>query len=312
VPPVQALWRLPRLLFRLQPDVLQSWMYNSNIVGACSRWSLPRRARLYWGIRQSLYDLAYERSHTARVIRISRFFATAPDAIIYNATLSAAQHEQTLGYPVAKRVVIGNGFDTDRFRPQPGAGEALRTTLNIAAGTPVVGLAARFDPLKDHRNFLRAAAIARRVFPALIVVLAGPGVTFDNSELRDLIRGLELDDAVRLMGPVSDMPSFYGVLDVAVSSSLSEGFPNTVGEAMACGVPCVVTNVGECAALVGGVGSVVPPRDSEALAQAIVQMLQLSPTERLSLGGSARGRVIENYSIASVASQYAQLYRSDA
>jgi glycosyltransferase involved in cell wall biosynthesis len=161
--------------------------------------------------------------------------------------------------------------------------------------------------MKDQPGFVRAARLVADRMPSARCILAGRGVP-ENAELRGLIRQLHLDDVVVLQPEVTDTPRFLASVDIAVSASYSEAFPNVVGEAMACGTPCVVTDVGESAMIVGDCGIVVPPRQPAALAEGVLALLNMPQEERRALGSRARRRILEHFSLASVVQQYERLY----
>src|SRR5665213_316569 len=205
-------------------------------------------------------------------------------------------------------IVIPNGFDTRRFRPCPQARREVRDELGIAPDALIVGLVARYDPLKDHATFLRAAAaiVARR--PETFFLLCGQNIDSHNRALVEQIQSLGLTGHCRLLGPRRDMQRVYPALDVLASSSISEAFPLVVGEAMACGVPCAVTDVGDSALIVGETGKVVPRANPQALARAIEELLAMKADARGQLGQAARQRVCELFDLDSVTQRYEAIY----
>jgi glycosyltransferase involved in cell wall biosynthesis len=193
-------------------------------------------------------------------------------------------------------MVIPNGFDTEVFQPDREAGRRMRRTWRIPEDQPLVGLAARLDPIKDHGSFLRAAALLAQERDDVRFVCVGGGIAPYREELQSLATDLGLSDRLVWAGEVEDMRAAHNALDIATSSSLSEGFPNTVGEAMACGVPCVVTNVGDSAVLVGTTGRVVSPSAPDELMAAWAELLDMSSANRAALGQAARDRITSEYS----------------
>jgi glycosyltransferase involved in cell wall biosynthesis len=208
--------------------------------------------------------------------------------------------------------VVPNGFDVERFRPDAEARAAVRAELRLSAGDVAFTLAARFHPVKDHRTLLAAAAAVVRACPNARFILCGEGVAWSNGELDAAIGAAGARAAFRLLGKRNDVARIFAASDVAVSSSLSEGFPNTIGEAMACGLPCVVTDVGESAAIVGPAGRVVPPCNPRAMADALVELAQCDGAARKRLGWAARARVEKNFAIGAVVRRYEELYRQAA
>lgn len=206
-------------------------------------------------------------------------------------------------------VVIPNGFDVEGWKPDPGARVDVRRELDLPLEAPLIGLISRFDPVKDHRTFLSAALLLLKRLPNVHFLLCGGGVTWENSELSAWIRSSGAASHFRLVGEREDIPRLTAALDLASLSSYTEGFPNVIGEAMACGIPCVTTDVGDAAYIVGETGRVVPPRQAEALAEAWRELIEAGPERRAALGAAARRRVAECFDLAGIARRYEGLYR---
>lgn len=300
--------RLRRCVRRFRPDVIQGWMYHGNLAATIARRLAGSQARLFWGIRQTFYGMAHERPLTRLVIRANAALSAAPQRVVYNSTLSRAQHAAA-GFNDERGILIPNGFDTELFRPDPNVRMAARNRLGIPERAEVVGLVARDHPMKDHANFLAAAARVAQARPDVFFVLAGAGVDRSSSRFDALLTQAGLQGRARLLGEVADVQRLYPAFDVAVlSSAWGEAFPNVLGEALACGVPSVATDVGDAAAIVGEAGRIVPPANSERLAAAIVEVLKLGPDGRRVLGEVGRQHVERHYSIAAVAESYRALY----
>lgn len=300
--------RLLRLVRRLQPDVLQGWMYHSNLAASLARAVWRWRAPVVWSVHYTLANLANERRLTAFVIRLCGRISHIADGIIFVSRTSQEQHA-ALGYDISRSQVFPNGINLNEFRPSNEARQSVRQELRLTAEAPLIGHIGRYHPMKDHANFLRAARLIVDVWPDARFLLAGRGVTKENTELRQLVHELRLTDCVHLLGERHDIPRVAAALDVFVlASAYGESFPNIIGEAMACGVPCVVTEVGDARWIVGDAGAVVPPRDSAALAAQVVAMLKLDSAARHALGLAARQRVSELFSLDSTAAHYAEVY----
>lgn len=300
---------LSRLITEARPDIVQGWMYHANLVASLAAAMARGPASVLWGVRASLDGHENERRSTAAVIRIGAWASRFTNGIVYNSRTSARQHEG-LGYVRTRSQVIPNGFDCAEFHPDESAGPALRAELRIGSETLLVGCLGRFHPVKDHATFMDAAGRALQKDRRLHFVLAGSGVDAANMALATAIARHGLSGHVHLLGERRDVPAVTAALDVACSSSAwGESFPNVLGEAMACAVPCVTTNVGESAEIVGTCGIAVPPRDPNALASAIVELAALDPVERIRLGLLARGRIEQDYSIQAIADRYEQYYR---
>lgn len=305
--------RLARTLRAWGPDVVQGWLLQGNIAATLGASVARVRCPVLWNVRWTLYDTESETRATRSLLRVSAMMSHQPARILYNSQLSAAQHA-AIGFRSTASVVIPNGFDTQRFAPSPDDRVLLRRNLGLSPSTLVVGMLARFHPMKDHENSLRAA---RRIVDAGIdahFVYGGRDVDGDTPVLRDLICTLQLENRVHLLGEVEDTPRFLAGLDAYWMSSwargIAEGFPNVLGEAMSCGIPCAATDVGDAAVLIGDTGQVVPARNPEALATAAVQLLQLSAADRAELGARARRRIEEEYALPLITARYHALYES--
>jgi glycosyltransferase involved in cell wall biosynthesis len=305
-PTFASILYLRRLVRELRPRICQGWMYHGNLVAALARHWGPQGARVVWNIRHSLYDLGAEKPLTRWAIRAGVYGSHHVDAIIYNSRVSAEQHER-IGYAPSRRVLIPNGFDLKRFRPDPETRRRIRKELGIPEEAGVVGMVARCHPMKDHANFIDAAKRLASRRKIVYFVLAGRGVDWKNPTLAALVGELGAE-RVRLLGERRDVPDLMNAMDVLANPSWSESFPNAVGEALACGVPVVATEVGDTAEIVSDVGIVVPPRDPEVLAKAWERVLEMPEESRRALGAAARRRVKERYSLLAVVDQYKALY----
>ena len=307
VPNPLGVLRLAAYLRRLRPVIVQTWMDHSNLIGGLAA-RMAGCPRVVWGIHHSNHVRGVaKRSTLLTVGACAKLSGRVPSRIVccseHAATLYAAR-----GFAADKLTVIPNGFDTGRFRPDPAARVELRRELGLSPDTPLVGLVARYDPFKDHANFLRAAAILGRSRPDTHFLLCGANVTRDNRALFMLANSLGLTRRCHLLGPRTDVPRINSALDLATSSSISEAFPLALGEAMACGTPCVATDVGDSALIVGQTGRIVRPSNSEALAAAWAELLSLDPDARARLSQAARGRIRDLFDLGAVTRRYERLY----
>jgi glycosyltransferase involved in cell wall biosynthesis len=299
--------RLSGWLRQCGPELVQTWMYHSNLIGGLAA-KLAGRKPLIWGIRQTNVDSASVRLRTSLIAKgAARLSRTLPDHILYNSHTSRRAHA-ALGYADDRASVIANGFDLAEYKPDPAARDAVRQDLGLDADALLIGLIARYDPQKDHTMFVAAAGLLHQRHPAAHFLLAGLGVDNGNAPLLAAIADAGISDRCHLLGHRGDTPYLMAALDVACSSSMGEGFPNTVGEAMACGVPCVVTDVGDSALLVGNAGRVVPPGQPHGMAREIASILSMSNDTRRSLGQSARDRIDTDFSLHAIAMAYQKLW----
>jgi len=308
IPSPTAFFRLVRRLKELKPDVVHTWMYHADLFGGAAA-RMAWGPTVAWGIRNGNLDRDKTKLSTRLVAvtcaLVSRFI---PDRIL-SCSEVARQIHVTLGYAPDKMRVIPNGFDLDRFRPDEVARQQVRAELGMRQETPIVGLIGRFDPQKNHLGFVEAAGLLHQKMPDVHFLLAGQEVNENNVELMRAVDNAGIGEVAHLLGLRNDMPRLMAALDVlASSSSYGEAFPNVLGEAMACGVPCTVTDVGDSAYIVGETGRVVPPGDMAGLADAMETLLTLSSAERASLGQQARARVAEHFEIGQVVRQYEAFY----
>lgn len=267
---VGGLWQLWRLLRQVRPQVVQTWMYHADLIGGVIA-RLAGVKRVLWGIHHTTLDAEKSRRSTIWVARLcARISFWVPSTIICCAQKALEVHRE-LGYAAEKLQVIPNGYDLTRFRVDEDARVRLRTEWNIG-NCWLVGMVGRFDPLKDHENLLNALAIIKSNGVDFCCVLAGRGLDQNNVQLMACLAEHNLTSEVKLLGQRTDIPDVMNALDVHVLSSSSEAFPNVVAEAMACGTQAVVTDVGDAAVIVGETGWVVPPKDPEALADALLQV----------------------------------------
>jgi len=306
-PSLSGLRKLHRVIREFQPDVVQGWMYHGNLVATLAHRFASGRTTLVWNIRQTLYELDYEKPMTRNVIRLNRFFSTYPGVLLYNSQLSRMQHEK-FGFSSREGQVIPNGIDVQRFSFSEDTRQHVRTELDIPAAAQVVGHVARLHPMKDHSAFLRAAAGLALRYPNTHFLLSGRGVSLENLTLAQLVPA-QVRDRFHLLGERGDVSKLMSAMDIfCLSSAWGEGFPNVIGEAMATGVPCVATDVGDSAIVIGDTGVVIPPRNKEALADGIESLLTVPLEERRALGESARARIEANYTLGAIVGQYVVLY----
>ena len=307
VPDPRAVARLIRTLWRERPRIVQTWMDHSNLIGGVAT-RLAVRAVLVWGVHHCHHVRGVSKRTTLMTVAAcARLSRRLPSGIVCCSEQARFEYARR-GFAAERLTVIPNGFDTDTFHPDPAARVAVRRELGLAPDVPLVGLVARDDPVKDHPNFLRAATRLRARLPQVHFLLCGDHIGPENVALRAAIESLGVDDRCHLLGPRRDIARIQASLDLATSSSFSEAFPLAVGEAMACGVPCVATDVGDSAAIVGEAGRIVPARAPGALASAWEELLSLAPDARARLGRAARSRIQRHYDLGAIARRYEDLY----
>lgn len=298
---------LRKALAAWKPDLIQGWMYHGNVAATLLSRCLGPRIPVVWSIRQSLYDVRKEKPGTRIAIWAGRLLSGTPSFTIYNSREAAESHAR-LGFSRQRQLMIPNGFDCNTFVPNPSARARIRLDLAIPESELVIGHVARYHPVKGHDLFIEAAASVAEKLSSVTFVLAGAGVDSTNQELNAAIGKFALGSRVRLLGLRTDIPDLTAAFDIAVVSSHAESFPNVVAEAMACEVPVVATDVGDCSGIIGDTGVVCPAGDAVALASATLSVVALSQNERQRLGREARVRIQTQYGLDKIAQRYWEVY----
>jgi len=307
-PSIADFARLVRELKSNPPAVIQTWMYHADLIGGLAGCFIPH-VKTVWGIHNSTLDKTTSKRSTRAIVRVNAVLSRFLPAKIIACSRVSQKIHQDCGYRADRMVFIPNGFDLEDFHPDAEARANLRAELGIPPTAPVAGLAARFDPQKDHATFFAAAREMMTALPDLHLILCGDGIKPENPELTAMISAFDKPGNIHLLGRRADMKAVYPAWDTAVlSSSYGEAFPLVIGEAMACGIPCVGTDVGDTAELIGVTGLTVPPREPGQLAEAVVSLLSMPEGERLELGRKARERILNNFEIRKIAGLYEKVW----
>ncbi|WP_156393112.1 glycosyltransferase family 4 protein [Burkholderia sp. Leaf177] len=318
LPSARLFRKLAQWLDELEPDVVQTWMYHADFMGGAAtyaaqlaRWyrgSRIRRPALVWGIHHTDLRLTGSSRATRWVARSCALVSSVvPDAIVCCAEAARLSHHKG-GYCPRRMTVIHNGIDLERFRANPAARASLRRSLGIGDDVPLVGVIGRYHLVKDYGTFISAMREVLHSMPHCRFVMAGHGLDQSNAELIALLDTAGLRHACYLLGPLPEPQTLLAALDVFCLSSKSEGLPTVIGEAMACEVPCVATDVGDTAFLIGATGRVVPAENPQALGRALSAMLNEPRTERIALGRAARNRVVSFFSMEASWQRYEKTY----
>ena len=308
-----AVQRLRAITKALGPDLVHGWMYHGNFMATLNQAVAGGlRGRVLWNVRQTLYRLRDEKPGSAVVTVLNRVLSHSPAAIVYNSKIARAQH-RAFGFADHHGIIIPNGFDCNLFKPSAEARAHFRSMLGLNEDHVLVGAIGHFHPRKDYPTLLKAAALVTQRHPQTRFLIAGRELTPDNPVLTQLIAAGNLQGRVFLLGERRDIPSLTAALDIACSSSARvEAFPNVIGEAMACGVPCAATAIGDTPMIVGESGRIAEPGSPDSLCEAISALVAAGPDGRRAMGELARRTILNGYSLESVVAQYEQLYRSTA
>ncbi|MFW1754227.1 glycosyltransferase [Acinetobacter wanghuae] len=291
--------KLRGLLKQLQPKTVQCWMYHANALISLSVIGLAQKPNVVWGIHHSLASPKDESISTKIALVLSKILSKQPSAIVYCAHSSKQQHAE-FGFQNAHQHVIANGVFLDKFQP----------SVQLHQPT-VIGFAGRYHTAKGYPYLFETMGLLKG--ENIIFKIAGGGASLENPEVKALFEQNQLDaEKVHLLDQISDMPAFYQAIDAFLMTSITEGFPNVLVEAMASGLPCISTDVGDAKYIVQDLGSIVPPRNAQAVADAILKYVQKTEAEKQALKHATRERVEQNFSIATVSRQYMQVWSQQA
>jgi len=298
--------RLIGLIRSREADILYSFLPAANVLGAIAKPFL-RSCRLVWGIRSAFVDLGRYDRMTRLSYTVQAWLSYMPDCIVAN-SVEARSTAIAAGISNKNFHIIPNGIDTERFSPDERQRAETRRAWGILPEAPLVGIVGRLDTMKDHPTFLRAAAEISQARNDVRFVCVGGGPADYHAELRQLAADLGLNDRISWVGPMDAVELAYNAIDVLVCSSHGESFPNVVAEAMACGVPCVSTDVGASRCIVGAAGRVVPSKDPIALAEAGLAILALPPEQRRQMKVETRQRILQNFALPRLVDRTIELF----
>ncbi|MDM1719806.1 glycosyltransferase [Acinetobacter towneri] len=283
--------KLRKLLRQLAPETIQCWMYHANALTSLSIIGLKQKPKVVWGIHHSLASPKDESISTKIALGLSKVLSKQPDAIVYCAYSSKQQHSD-FGFRNANQQVIVNGVFLNKFQPN-----------NALHQPTVIGFAGRYHKAKGYPYLFKAMGLLKN--KNIIFKIAGGGASLDNPEVKALFERYQLDHKkVQLLDQISEMPAFYQSIDAFLMTSITEGFPNVLVEAMASGLPCISTDVGDAKYIVQDLGAIVPPRNAQALADAILAYVAKSNAEKIALKQATRQRIEQNFCIEKISEQY--------
>lgn len=297
------IFALYKIIKKENPDILQTWLYHADLIGIVLG-KLIGVKRILWNVHSTLLPSSVTPKSTILIRKINAWLSRFTTGIINCSKKSIREHIR-IGYSPEKFIYIPNGYDCRAYYP---INFTLRDTFKISPDDFVIGVVGRFHPVKDHLNFLQSLVFIKAKFPSIKALLVGKNIDKSNTMLMNFIIQNDLNDNVVLLGERSDLLNLYNTLDMLVLSSISEAFPNVIAEAMACGKPCVVTDVGDAAYIVAETGIVVPTRNPKLLADGVLQMIAFGKDRIAEQGKSARNRIIQNFSLDKMIQSYNDLY----
>jgi len=304
----KALFKLVRFIRQNKPTIVQTWMYHADLLGGLAA-RLAGNRNVIWGVRTTNVQAGGTPATTAVMYVCAYLSRWIPRVIVCAADASRRAHEK-VGYDKSRMAVISNGFDLSSLAVTLDQGASLRAELGIQSDNVVIGMLGRFNPAKDQQNFVQATGRLARAYPNARFLMVGRGLDWSNAELKRWIDETGFASRFILLGERSDVAVCLRAMDMFCLSSRTEGFPNVVGEAMAVGLPCVVTDVGDAAMLIADTGIVVPKEDSAALAAGLEKLLLLGQERRSALGAKAKQRITSDFTIERARQRFESIYNS--
>ena len=300
---------LYKFLKKSKPDIVQTWLYHSDFLGGIVAYFIGVK-NIVWNIRGSYIGLKLNKFHTFFIIYINGFLSKFIPKFIVSNSYECINIFSSIGYKRDIFKFIPNGFDTQKFSPNIKIRNNFRKEIKIPSNAKLIGYIARFDAQKNHYGFIKIASIIKSKFPNAYFLLAGSGIDYNNEVLIDWIDKFNLKSSFRLLGCRDDINKINSALDLYLSPSNGEGFPNSIGEAMSCGVPCIATDVGDCKKIINNNNLITKVDDLTDFTNKTLIALNWNKKEIKNQSFLARERIKKLYSIEKVKDQYEEFYKS--
>ncbi len=310
---ISGLYKLYKLIKKIKPDVVQTWMSHADLIGGIIA-KFAGIKNIYWGVHHTHLIKGRSKRATIMIVKLNAILSSIiPKKIIYCAEKSR-EIQELIGYKKSKGIVIQNGYDTQRFVQDSSLEKNFRNEMGLSSNTFVIGHVGSYDPLKDQKTLIESLAYLNQKKFKFIAILVGMNLDGNNKDLVNLIKDNGLGECVLLLGSRNDIPAIMNGIDLFMLSSVSEAFPNVLNEAMACGTPCITTNVGDAALIVNNTGWIVDSRDSKALADASIKAMQEKHSDNESWverKDACRKRIIENFNFKKMLKKYVEVWSTN-
>lgn len=301
----KKLRKVLKYINEVQPNLIQGWMYHGNLTSVILGKMLCNYNVIY-NVRSSLTESKIGKLSTRFIIKLNAIFSKHTAGIIYNSYHSCMQHK-AYGFSSSNSLVIPNGFDINIFAKNQQYRNDTKCEYDLPNNKLIITFVGRNNPVKDINNLLYAIQIVVSDRDDVFFLIVGRGFQHDK-KFKELILKLKISESIKILDEVEQVEMIWNASDICVLPSKSEAFPNVLGEAMSCEVPCIATDVGDCKYIVGNTGIIVPPENSLELSNAIKIMASLDSTERANLGKEARQRILNKFSIERVSLKYLSYY----
>lgn len=309
-PSVTSFVSLVRLLKKHRPDVVQTWMYHADLLGGIAARMIGIRS-IVWGIHATNLEIGQVKKTTVWISALLAKLSWWVPSHIAVCARSAIDVHETMGYSRSKMRFVPNGYDTSHFTPKLSEAKNLKVELGIDDDIPLIGSVGRYHPTKDYDSLLRALSLLKCWDIPIRCLLVGTNLDHRNKELLSKVEKLGLEHIVILLGVRTDIPVVMTALDLHVLPSISEAFPNVICEAMACGTPCLATDVGDAAHIISNTGWVVPTKNPAVMAKGIQSALEFlkDAYNKVEISEKARSRINENFNFTSMKELYSNLWK---
>jgi glycosyltransferase involved in cell wall biosynthesis len=302
----KSLFKLLKIVKKEKPDILQTWMYHADIFGVVVKIFFPK-IKLFWNIRHSKLIKGVDKNSTIFIAKLCALFSNITKYIICGSNAAKTTHI-SMGYTPKKMEVIQNGFNLASYKPRVESNKIIKNELNIPDEGFVIGHVGRFHPIKNHRLLIEAFIELSKKHKNLYLILAGRNVDLNNTELNRIISKSKVSENIFLLGQQEDIMKIMHSMDVFVLPSLSEGFPNVLGEAMACGISCIASDVGDCREIIGNTGIMLNSIDKDELKKSIEKFILFDANTRRKMSVLSRERIENNFNIVNKINEYEILY----
>lgn len=303
---------LYKIIKKLKPDIVQTWMYHANLIGGIVA-KIAGIKKIVWGIHHSNLDKTHNKKSTIFIVKIlGKISNMVPTDIIFCAEKSYEVHK-SIGYRCKNMKVVPNGYELDKFYPNIENIQNLKNELNLNNTKNIIGFVARFDELKDHNNLLHSLKVVKEGIVDFKCLLVGANIVSMNKDLMNMIEKYDLFENIILLGERNDIPDIMNLLDIHILSSYSEAFPNVLCEAMACGTPCITTDVGDATFIIGDTGYVVPIKDPNSMSKKIIEMIYEKENNILAWENrklKCSERIVQNFSIEKMILNYQMVWNN--
>lgn len=304
---IKFIFKFNKLITKIDPDIIQTWMYHADLIGGGVSKILGYK-NIIWGIRHS--SLEGDKLTTKLIAKVNAALSYFVPKKIACCSIKAKDMHVGIGYEKERFVIISNGYDLTRFDVDLELRSKTRAKFKIQEKSILLGMVARWNKQKDHGNLLKAIKILKEKNLDFKLILVGPQINEDNNDLLSIIEKNGIKEDILLLGPQDNVSAIMNALDIHILSSYAEAFPNVVAEAMACGTPCVTTDVGDAGLIVGNSDWVVPAKSPEKLADAIFNAIETIKKEgRDIVGERCRQRIEENFSLKKMVDSYINLWK---